>query len=218
MRCDRLHAVISVADCLRRRNDVLGIRPSSPSWAKKVGKEYHPCSDCRQGAAAEAGLLDDEDVMRIMDEIAGYGPGKPKKEETLMRDEDGSASQMKLCARHGKGCAVDGPQPLEAFHRDSAAKDGRRALCKSCARHDAAQRWSQKMGKTIPETVDERRQALPPARETAPARLTLTLDFQRYPNILEFVKGRALEELRTPENQVLWIVREAMREETVCGE
>jgi hypothetical protein len=175
-----------------------------------VGDSYHPCRQCDEGKAAREGRLNDDDIEAIKASMDhGHGHGK----ENYMEE----AKEMRLCSRHGRGCPVDGPQPIENFYRDRNSKKGRKNYCKSCQRiYDQARKDLKKSERTgnlagipvMPARNDnEQRQALPHAKETAPAHL-LMLDFSRYPNILEMVKRQAEEDIRSPENQVLWILKQ----------
>jgi len=230
VRCDRLHATLSVEACLRNQERSRGGRFPG-MFSVYPGTDYHPCRKCPQGIDAREGRANDGDVIEIMREVAGRISETPAAQEERMEE----AVTMRMCSRHGKGCPIDGPQPLENFPGDKNAKSGHKSYCKACQgiwhRARRARKRAEKAGKleessrleaapTARELVgatggspvqatneNEQRQALPPAKETAPAHL-LTLDFSRYPNLLEMVKRQAEEDLRLPENQVLWILKQ----------
>ena len=98
------------------------------------------------------------------------------------------------------------PQPIEHFRR---ARYGRLGVCITCMsrRQSVAQKLYRE--KKAKGTVKEK-PTPPPAMPEAPAAPsnghTITIDFNERQDLLASLKERAAGQLRTPENQVLFLV------------
>lgn len=72
------------------------------------------------------------------------------------------APQRRLCSRNGKGCPVDGPQPLENFPGDRKTKSGHKSYCKTCQTiYQKARRARQRSKKAGRSEEPSRQEAAP---------------------------------------------------------
>lgn len=90
------------------------------------------------------------------------------------------------------------PADLEHFYRDSKSKTGLSSWCRQCQR------------KSVSKPGVE-----PAAIDTAPAAdsRVLMLDFSKYELLFEDIKTAAVDQLRTPEMQAMWLASKALYKE-----
>ena len=160
MECKRLHAIISVEQCLARQK-------SEEKTTSAI------CKNCEQGKLARQGLLNDDDVKELKEEVVNGN-------NTVIINEDEEKGKTKVCSKCGK------EKPLSEFCRDRKTRDGRKYQCKEC------------------DAERERNRYLKKKKDRE---LIIQLDFSKHPEVLEGIKKIADEELRTPENQILyWLI------------
>jgi hypothetical protein len=121
-----------------------------------------------------------------------------------------------------KTCSSCGKEKLLAeFAIDRAATDGHRHVCKGCdsARSKARRKVETNMlqrAKQIVESTEGQKKvtgqdvtASGPigGTEASAARLSLTIDFSDYPEVMQAIVEAARDEDRTPEQQVRWWIR-----------
>jgi len=104
-----------------------------------------------------------------------------------------------------------GPLPLDKFPKHAKTKDGKGKICHDClserarARHERKRRIGK--GSAAPKG-GERGGDPSPAKEIQGSPAQLSIDFKDYPDLLESIKAFASHELRTPENQILYWLRD----------
>ncbi len=158
--------------------------------------------------------------------LAGYAAVNKYREEMAMTETQekytsaGSGAVLtKICSH--KDCEHGGRHQnlLDDFDKFSKSKDGRTGFCKSCRRRMQRVLWRGKQAKNAGEKVIKEvklssantSEIIIPA-DPAPSEdfaaasdeYLLTLDFSGFQGVLEKIKTMAEDELRTPENQVLY--------------
>lgn len=157
MRCDRLHATISVAQCLANQNRTTYSHPSR-SWMPS-------CWDCPTGELAREGKLTDADVESLKrdlmdkqvdqqqeriemeqaqaktDNQSPVGPpaGRPVQAQADLAEE---TPARHTCYRCGFEC--DLKDAAEYFYRDRALRDGFKSKCKKCSSETSKAAWARK--------------------------------------------------------------------------
>lgn len=134
-----------------------------------------------------------------------------RKEEKIMDKE-----KMKVC-KH-KDCPFNGePQPLDDFDNSNNSKDGKSSNCKECRRRMQTKcrksRKIKKGGRKQPAIKTEKVHPLEPRLDPPdiPEYKTegcLIIDFSKHEHILSHIERIAGHELRSPEMQVLYWLKE----------
>lgn len=231
MRCDKMHAVISVRQCLSNQERMAG-------YSHLAKSHYYPgCKDCPTGAEARTGKLHDDDLKELFDRLsARLNPpvdtiGKkqeriesPTKEEAVNEQEQVVKSTSKKCCRCGKS------KPLAEFGARQKSKDGHHSHCLECnrkhqlvsarrakERRDAERAELERIRTLVAEGGSELPLAPAPVviQEAVAAETKnpnqLTLDFSRYPEVLEEIKHLAEWEERPVEVQARLMLRRLLR-------
>jgi len=142
-----------------------------------------------------------------------------RKEKAMVRDTVNPPAQvkvppgMKVCSH--KDCEHKGkPQPMKAFDNKKNAKDGKQSNCKSCRRR--LQRDHKRKiyadagnanGKPAAPKVDV-------VAASGSTERHLRDFFADAPTILKRLEWLAERELRTPSNQLIYLIMDATREWT----
>ncbi len=149
MRCEKMHATMTMDQCIRNQDAKAGI----PGLVRFSGPKYMMCQDCAQGLAARNGLLNDDDVEKLKeDEMARKrletvevdplhgreacvnGAGDVGEDGTYAPEIDallpaiGDAPATKRCAKCGEW------KPANEFHVDRHSATGLTSYCKICNR------------------------------------------------------------------------------------
>lgn len=143
MRCERMHATISIATCVANQEN----RMSQGMFRRPANDLlYAGCKDCPTGAQAARGELNDDDLKAVLEKLQNRfnppadvvtetvrseasGTGSRKQEEVVMEKEAaGMEGKQKQCSR----CKQ--MKPLEEFLQDKKARDGHRNICLECNR------------------------------------------------------------------------------------
>lgn len=221
MRCEKMHATISVAQCLKNQRKLAGVDGSPHVKSLR----YPGCQDCATGARARAGELHDDDWRAL---LAGYRDRRHPPEDVVTvaeqreqsKEESMEEAKKKQCIKCGK------TKPLDRFTKEKRAKDGHRNLCLECnkvyqrawrAKKDAklvaaaAQGARKRHQDPLAEPAAEGLTAPVPRQETPAASHVLTLDFSVYPEVLEEIKHLAAWEERPPEVQARLMLRRLLR-------
>lgn len=261
MRCERMHATISIATCVANQGNRM-----SPGMFRRSTNDlrYAGCKDCPTGAQAARGELNDDDLKAVLERLqnrfnppvetlpgpvssvkraskekrtAEYptrnvqpqkvggamptsgekqqGPDSTSTKEEVMQEEK---EVTKKCCRCGKVKALD------RFGANKKSKDGHHAHCLECnrakqnlyAKQDRERKHAERaelerLRKLVAEGGSERQ--LAPAQPIIQEAVAtgnpnlLTLDFSRYPEVLEEIKRRAEDEERPPEVQARYLLR-----------
>jgi len=176
-----------------------------------------PCRDCHNEFEDKnnATCLNCEARLRYVDSI-GKCPSSSMAME-VVREENGKEEitmdkeKMKIC-RH-KDCPFGGkPQPLDDFDNNNSAKDGKSWNCKACRRrmqteHRARKKAVKKEQKIKEKPMDDGQGAIPKNKAETGGNI-LTIDFAGYEQVLNKIADIARDELRTPEMQVLYWLKE----------
>jgi len=130
-----------------------------------------------------------------------------EKEETVMETKSDQVVQTKICSN--SECPFKGiPQSLDDYDNQASTRDGKSSNCKTCRRRIQAQYRKRKKSnkspaqKTAPEkrTVDVKMSEKPDDK-------IIRLDFSRHDDIYDDLLKMADEQLRTPENQAMFIFK-----------
>lgn len=123
-------------------------------------------------------------------EIAS-GDGEPKVKEA------GMDIFKKTCSKCGQ------EKPLEEFHINKTGRMGRMPVCKTCKCEYMTQLRAARLGKKISGQAP----VAPPVIRK-PASSTLTLNFEGYENVLEWLSRSAAENFRNPDQQALFVLHQ----------
>ena len=179
MRCDKMHATISVKQCLANQKALVGIAGSPVKSLRYAG-----CNGCETGRLARKGELGDDDVLALFDLLKARAnppaenlPEPNRVEEPQNQIQEGAMEETKMCSRCKK------PKPIGRFTRKSKDSEERRPHCMDCEidyqrRHRMEKALAKKAAKgesgekkSEPQNIEprkEEKQAEPnPARETA---------------------------------------------------
>lgn len=229
MRCDKMHATISVKQCLANQSVLVGIPGRAAKSLRYVG-----CKDCTVGVDARAGKLDDDDVRALFASL--HAKACPPAETlpdrrtaaphaTAAKDEqiheEMMAEEEKICSK----CKEF--KPVSRFVRESKGSEKRRQPCMDCiaAYHRdwmARRKKTEQVRHKEPRTRNEERMEPAPSQETpAPAmpqdddrilENQLLLDFSCYPEVLEEIKRIAHDEERPLEVQARYMLKRVLRD------
>jgi len=234
MRCDKMHATISVKQCLSNQGRFVAdvhhrIQGAIERW-------YPGCVGCATGELARAGELNDDDLQALFagpharaEERSGRTPIISEARNT--NHENGGNMEEKQC----KWCKK--VKPLDDFSRKTSYSERRRNVCKECVK--AYQRdWKarkidrQRMEaeeKSEPRKIEQKTAEVRNARmEPAPRQETpapvmpqnedqilenqLLLDFSCYPEVLEEIKRIAHHEERPLEVQARYMLKRVLQD------
>ncbi len=229
MHCDKMHATIRVAECLRRQKTVekkdLERRLDIVSWS---------CKGCETGALARAGALNDDDVEarldalraeRGMEEIFMARKNVNRAEVVEMRD---MVEQVETMTETAGGAVVEAPEnggkkqcskcrewkDRSEFSRHKKAKDGLFWQCKAC-KYKTEDEWRRKSALHAadapsapagqPPTGVTKARFVPGEIlvEACPEHI-LVMDFSEHQDALEKLREVAKAELRTPAAQLMY--------------
>ena len=177
MRCERMHAVISVANCLnnqKKRMRGLSSRTNEPF--------YPSCSGCEQGELARSSRLSDDDVERIITEMRG---------DEIMKTATLEAKDTKQCSGCGK------IPPVSSFWKDSRGRNGLKSKCKDCLNMLSKERRHAKhdIGSSSGGV------SIGPEAATVGSRIVM-VDLTDFEGLYQEIEKVAMAEDRTPELQV----------------
>ena len=153
MRCDKMHATISVRQCLANQEKLAG-----SNWLNQRGPYYPGCKGCETGTLARRGKLNDDDLRALLD---GYHNRMNPPADVVTRVETGNRKletgemlkgepmeatpgqqQTKECTKCKK------PKPIERFSRLKKGDEKRRNVCMDCVaayqRDRKARIWAEK--------------------------------------------------------------------------
>ncbi len=179
MRCERMHATITVASCIANqeyRGSRVHIKRGLPC-----------CWGCSEGIAAREGKFDDKDVEELKLIVLGQS-GHLAKGGTMMSQALGRAVSkgsvqdgMKRCSRCGQIKSV------ESFSKNGSTKDGLSYWCRQC---DSGRRRCKAKGSMTEGHLRG-----------------VWIDLSGYPELLEEIGRIAQNEERTVEAQIRWWIR-----------
>lgn len=182
MRCERMHATITVASCIANqeyRESRVHIKRGLPS-----------CWGCSEGIAAREGKFDDKDVEELKLIVLGQS-GHLAKGGTMM--------SQALWRAVSKGSVQDGMKrcskckeikSIEEFSHNKNSKDGLDYWCRDCYKCYKLSR------------VDVKK-----TKENAACPHGVWIDLSRYPDLLKEIERIAENEERTVEAQIRWWIR-----------
>jgi hypothetical protein len=160
-------------------------------------------------AINETGVaLNESQKEAVTDIVSGY---------MAERKPDDGPEPTKACTDCGDR---RGSLPLDKFPKHAKTKDGRGKICHDClskrarARHERKRRIEKGPAAQAEQSNGrkakggERGGEPSPAKEIPGSPAPLSIDFKDYPDLLESIKAFASHELRTPENQVLYWLRD----------
>jgi|GEM_PF-2364195 hypothetical protein len=138
MRCDKMHATISVKQCLANQSVLAGGEFNRNPHVKEL--RYPGCKGCPTGALARAGKLDDNDLQAL---LAGYhnrmNPPADVVTETVRSEASGVRSNpMYPAPRRPEPAAeskvTETAQKLEeaVMEKEKAGMEGKKKQCSRC--------------------------------------------------------------------------------------
>lgn len=138
---------------------------------------------------------------------------------------ENAMSKMQYCPK----CKTDKPADTDHFYKDTKSKTGLSCWCKKCQRVKGAAYWkklraAKKPGieskpdpkpEPKPETnaVDGIHTMLKPLNIRDLDDMTLLLDFTDNERLLDDIKAEAMDQMRTPEMQAMWLVSKSLYSE-----
>jgi hypothetical protein len=231
MRCDKMHATITVDHCLK--NQFTG---ADESWGFQGGSLKYPgCKDCLNGTLAREGKLDDSDIeelkQRIMEE-RGMGikrVAEPVVDGKKMCTKCGEMKDLSEFARRLKGteirvakCGKCHSKYQKERRVKLAVEEGKQEeptptkettapACIQEAIEDSRARPAPTVGgQECPPSVEPKERVLEIYNPRLPSVHVLILDFSCYPEVLEEIKSMAEELERPPEVQARYMVRKVI--------
>lgn len=145
-------------------------------------------------------------TFSVPDRQCDYLSGsQPKEDTTVIKHQD---LNIRVCAQCEK--SFENEAVAENFNRSFKSKDGLMKICKACQGQRMAfgqqKRWAATKKKTAPATVSTTAETPKPA-ETASG---LWIDFSGLEAVLQDLTALAACELRTVENQALYLIKAAV--------
>jgi hypothetical protein len=184
-RCEKTSCTMRKSACAARQKQGFG---STPAGGPTIPME---CEECSQGLAIarELGAEQRGHVTKI------------RKSKT----KDKTMDQTKVCTK----CHIE--KQLEEFHLQSSGKFGRNSICKKCKSKKVVNYVSEEELKQAAELRKESQAkisapSLPQASMSASS--TITLNLERYQDVLEWLSQKAFENFRTPDQQALFILHQ----------
>jgi hypothetical protein len=185
---------------------------------------YSHCEDCQQGRMVAHGNMPEGMDLDLDILMAKYRslPEDRSGSTTEEREDEEMSLETRICVRCRK------EYPIDMYYRDKTEPGGRKKVCKGCCSEYSKQKGTHRKAERIvanenvttnqpaktPEIQAEnqamsgwfsRPEAGQAPADTSPA--CLVVDFTGYQELLDRIVAFAKEELRTPENQVLWWLR-----------
>jgi len=160
-----------------------------------------PCLNCEHKDRDKNNPVCRDCDLRI--QVAFGGAARKRPVDVLEGGMDSEkGTNMKVCK--DPDCALaEQPQPIEAFAPSAKSADGRMKICRACMgikiRAGKKKEISRSLKKKDRPTVGVKK-----ARESN----LLTIDFSGHLPVLKKIKEIALSEIRTPEAQVLYWLKE----------
>ena len=214
MYCKKYSCRMAERACIARQKKAAAGGTNQWGFGGSRGKGDPGCLDCEQGKKVAAEFDSnkketwEEMEMAKKSETAGdVGAGNGQGESGA------AAAATKKCQKCGE------TKPLAAFHKHASTKDGRETTCKACKvlRAKDLRKAKKATGRTAKPAKE---QAGKPSSASQKAPVTdampevrdawLMVDFSRHPKLLEQLKAAAEDELRTPEAQLLWWVKDTI--------
>lgn len=207
---------ISPEGCVTRQKNAVNGRPGVAAMRHPGALDY-ACKNCEQGRLVAAAMREE----KKMGKDSGNAGAKKAPAKTRVCSDP-------RCEHLGRA------QPIENFARSKQASDGIMKVCRSCwARRIAEGRERKNRGEAVdapaaearatggsPVQVDAtmegaavdkfegRRIPEAAARPRYDRHPSLLIDFTGYEDLLEKIRGVAADEMRSPEMQVLYWIRQ----------
>ena len=178
---------------------------------------YDGCRGCLTGQMAMKGLLNDWDVDYLIKHPECEMPNDRREEENMKLKLEPAPEGMKRCAR----CKDPKPANKENFGKDGRAKDGFRGYCRKCDSIVAKEGRLKRLGRLpnkpdVPEPAGpiylssggEKSKIKTILKGTGNQSQYMNLDFSQFPDVVAKIAELAAQELRSPENQAVWMLKE----------
>jgi hypothetical protein len=208
MWCQKFNSVLAIRICLERQD----LAKDHKVNQKDLGKNNSPywlCEKCDQGKKAAFGELNDKDVDAILETINVREAKKMEEQKAKVIQPDSTDKLppgVKKCLR----CGV--PKDLDQFSPAKKSKDGHRGDCKACNATYARERLNKRKGPDRVASAGKLIKEKPTPTAPDSPNNTITLRFTPYPDLYRDIIAQAQDELRTPENLILYCVAKYFRE------
>jgi hypothetical protein len=149
-----------------------------------------------------------------------FKPQFPKKKESdemkglaeLLPDVNPKADQQAIPTKVCSGCGVEKPATKEFFNTNTSCRFGVESKCKVCKKNGTPSRRDSIKPVTPPEEKPEEAKSLPAGVIIGPETLigrvlNVRVDFTDYPQLLDCIRAIAIDEVRTPEQQIIYFCR-----------
>jgi len=214
MECKKYHATIPESTCIARQ------KRAATKWEPGVKGEADPgCKDCEQGRKVMGEQVEGKDEHPPAIGRAGRTPDRLASESVAGRsNEITHTCKNPDCGHVG---------PLDDFPKNNASKDGHTNECKKCQSKRSSENAKKRREKADAEITAKVEKDLrladadkKPAVQTVgkpdyPGDIcragTITINFTGYPELYEQLLKTAKEDVRTPEGQCLYLLKEVIK-------
>ncbi len=205
MRCEKMHATISVRQCLINQEGKGSFYAGTPSG------RYPGCRNCEDGRLARAGQLSDSDLEKLRNEVIGMKietDADPKSTPSSAEENGalGGEAGERICRQCKKGKPLD----KDHYYESKRSKGGFEGTCIECRRLNINERRGGKTKRSRSKVARKGKQAVEPGDSigsSSGAQLLVTVDLTDFPELHENLHREAGREDRTPELQLRWILR-----------